>query len=81
MVILCRGTEHAGAADVDVLYQLFEGCVFAAQRLLKGVKIHNHDVDIRTAEARQIGIVNAFTTKKATMNTRVQCLDTPCHDL
>jgi hypothetical protein len=44
-IIFGRGTQHGRAADVDVLDCVLEGAPLSGHGLLKGIEVHDHQVD------------------------------------
>ena len=79
IVILGRGAQHAGAANVDVLDQLFEGHAGLGQRLLEGVQIHDHQVDGLGTDAFEIGVVGTRPSEQRAVHAGVQRLDSTIH--
>jgi len=45
LVVLGRGADHAGPADVDVLDDLLEGDALLEDGLLEGIEVDDHHVD------------------------------------
>ena len=75
--VLGRGTNHGGAADVDVFDEVAEGDRRLGGGFLKGVEVDHNHVDGLDAVGGDGGLVLGVATnvKKAAMDAGVQCFD------
>jgi hypothetical protein len=79
--ILGCGAHHGRAADVDVLDGFLEAAARLAGDGLEGIEVDHGEVDARDVLLRHHRVVFALPAEQAAMDTRVQCLDAPAHDL
>jgi hypothetical protein len=80
-VILRRGPQHGGSADVDVLDRLRVAAPRARDRGRERVQIHYQQVNRRDAVLGHNGLVGAAAPEQSAVDLRVQGLEAPAHDL
>jgi len=80
-VILGRGAQHGGAADVDVLDRQGEVAVGARYGLLEGIEVDHHQVDRLDAVLGHHRVVGAAPSQQAAVDLRVQGLHPAVHHL
>ena len=81
VVVLGRGAQHGGAANVDVLDRLGVATVRARNSFSKRIKIDHQEVDGRDLMKRHHRVVHSAAPEQAAVNLRMQRFDTPIHDL
>ena len=81
-VVLRRGADHRGAADVDILDHFVERRA-AAQRVLERIEIDDEQVDRRDAVGDHRGQMRGIVAdrEQAAMHARMQGLQPPVHHL
>ena len=81
-VVLGRGADHRGAADVDILDHFVERRA-AAQRVLERIEIDDEQVDRRDAVGDHRGEMRGIVAdrEQAAMHARMQGLQPPVHHL
>ena len=80
-VVLGRGAQHGGSADVDVLDRLLVAAAGTGDGGGEGVEVHHQQVDGRNAVLGHDGIIDAAAAEQSPVDLRVQRLDAPVHDL
>ena len=80
-VVLGRGAQHGGSADVDVLDRLLVAAARTGDGGGEGVEVHHQQVDGRNAVLGHDGIIDAAAAEQSPVDLRVQRLDAPVHDL
>ncbi len=80
-MVLGRGAQQGGPADIDVLDRHRQVAVRARHGLLEGVQIDHDHVDRRNTVFRHHRLVEPAAGKDAAMHLRVQRLDAPVHHL
>jgi hypothetical protein len=80
-VVLRRGAQQRGAADVDVLDRGRQVAVGPRDGLAERVEVDHHQVDRRDAVLGHDRVVGAAPAEDAAVHLRVQRLDAAAHHL
>jgi len=80
-VILGRGPDHCGPADIDVLDGVLDRGAFSRNRLLERIQVHHQQIDRLDAVFCHDRLVGAAAPEQATVDDGVQGLDPAVHDL
>ena len=76
-MVFGSGADHGGATDINLFDRLRQRHPFPGDRLLKGIKIHNHQIDRGDLIGSQISAIalQIGAGQNSPMHTRVECLD------
>ena len=78
--VVFRGCpDHGGAADIDVLYGVFQGAIGLRNGRLEGVQVDHHHVDGLDAVVGHHRVVLAAAGENAAVHFRVQGFDPAVH--
>ena len=80
-MVLGGGAHHRWAADIDVLYRIFQRAAFTSDGLGERIQVNNHHIDRLDLMFFHNGIVLAATAQNATMYFRMQGLHASIHHL
>jgi hypothetical protein len=80
-VILARGADHGRSTDIDILDGIVNRCILTRDCLFKRIEVHDEQIDGLDAVFVHNSFIRAATSKKASVDNRVQRLDASIHDL
>ena len=78
-MVLGSGTHHGRAADINVLYRIFQRAAFACHCLGERIQVYNHHIDRGDTVLFHNSVILTATTKNAAVDFRMQGLHASIH--
>ena len=78
-MVLGRGAHHGWAADINILYGIFQRTAFASNGLGKRVEVNDNHVDWGDVMLFHNGVVLTATAKNTAVHFRMQGFDASIH--
>ena len=78
-MVLGSGAHHGRAANINVLYCIFQRTAFAGDGLGEWIQVNNHHIDRSNVVLFHNGIILAATTEDAAVDLRMQGLHASIH--
>ncbi|MNP50831.1 hypothetical protein D3C76_1451160 [compost metagenome] len=78
-MVLGGGANHGRAADIDILYRIFQRAAFTGNGLGERVEVNNNHIDRRNPVLIHNAVVLAATTQNAAVDFWMQGFDASIH--